>query len=111
TGERVTFAKARASEVQIDHIVALADAWRSGAWAWTDERRELFANDFDEIQASSAAANRAKSDHDAATWSPEGADRSCTWARQVVEIKTHWGLSVDPDEAAGLATMLAACPA
>jgi hypothetical protein len=111
TGQRVPFNKSQAVEVQIDHIVPLADAWRSGAWAWSDERREQFANDLAEIQASSAGANRDKSDHDAATWEPTDPARACTWAQQVVEIKTRWGLSVDRAEASALTELLAGCPA
>jgi hypothetical protein len=111
TGQRVSFSKSRATEVQVDHIVPLADAWRSGAWAWTDERRERFANDLTELQASSAESNRDKSDHDAATWAPDGAARACTWAQQVVEIKARWELSVDRAEAEAITELLDGCSA
>lgn len=109
-GRHVTFTKTRATNVQIDHIVALADAWRSGAWSWTPDRREALANDPNELQASAATTNQAKSDHDAATWQPADPTRACAWARQVIQIKTHWGLTADPAEADALATILNTCP-
>jgi hypothetical protein len=110
TGVRVSFVKARAEQVQIDHVVALAEAWRSGAWAWTLQRREAFANDLAVLQASAGPVNQAKSDHDPGTWRPSDPARACTWARQVVRIKIRWGLSADRQEADALAAILTACP-
>jgi hypothetical protein len=110
TGVRVSFVKARAEQVQIDHVVALAEAWRSGAWAWTLQRREAFANDLGVLQASAGPVNQAKSDHDPGTWRPPDPARACTWARQVRGIKIRWGLSADRQEADALAAILATCP-
>lgn len=110
TGARVEFVKARAEQVQIDHIVALADAWRSGAWAWPPQRRESYANDLGDLQASAGPVNQAKSDHDPGTWRPSDPVRACTFARRVVAIKTRWGLTADQREADALTAILATCP-
>lgn len=109
TGAEVAFTKAEPSRVQIDHVVSLAEAWRSGAWSWTDERRERYANDLSVLLATAGDVNRAKGDRDAATWSPAGAGRSCAYARHVVDIKTVYGLSVDRAERSALLRALEPC--
>jgi hypothetical protein len=111
TGARVQFAKERAQEVQIDHRVALAEAWRSGAWAWPDARREQFANDLRNLAASEGSVNQGKGDDDAARWLPVGPVRQCTFARQVITVKAAYALTVDPDEATALRRALGGCPA
>ena len=110
TGEQVRFAKADADAVQIDHRVALAEAWRSGAWSWPPARREAFANDLLNLAASKASVNQGKGDDDAAHWLPVGPSRQCVFARQVVAVKGKYRLSVDPDEATALRRALALCP-
>lgn len=110
TGEQVRFAKADADAVQIDHRVSLAEAWRSGAWMWTPAEREGFANDRLNLAASKGSVNQGKGDDDAAHWLPVGPSRQCVFARQVVEVKTRYQLSVDPDEATALRRALALCP-
>jgi hypothetical protein len=109
TGRAVTFSKAKASAVQIDHVVALAEAWRSGASRWTPSQREAFANDVQVLAATSGPVNQAKSDKDAAEWTPIGAARRCAYARRVVTIKTRYTLSVDQAEKTRLAAFLRAC--
>lgn len=109
TGQQVAFAKARASEVQIDHIVALAEAWRSGAWSWTPDRREAYANDLTVLQATAGRVNQVKGDEDAAGWSPAGGARRCRYAGMVVQVKARWGLTADPAEVEALAAMLGDC--
>jgi hypothetical protein len=109
TGQQVTFVKARASEVQIDHVVALAEAWRSGAWSWTPDRREAYANDLTVLQASAGRVNQAKGDADAAGWSPDGGVRRCRYAGMVVQVKARWGLTADPVEVDALAAMIRDC--
>jgi hypothetical protein len=111
TGERVQFAKARADDVQIDHRVSLADAWRSGAWQWTEDERERFANDLANLIATAGDVNQSKSDHDAATWLPVGAARRCEFARDVVAVKAAYRLAVDQAEASALSRALSGCPA
>ncbi|MEU4767008.1 HNH endonuclease family protein [Actinosynnema sp. NPDC023794] len=100
-----------AGELDIDHTVALAEAWRSGADKWTDEQREKFANDLGGLQliAVTAASNRSKGDQDAAKWKPPVQAYWCTYARAVVSVKTLYELTVDEAERDALAAMLKTC--
>jgi hypothetical protein len=105
------FTAARA--LDIDHLVPLAEAWDSGASAWTAREREAYANDLDDpraLIAVSAASNRSKSDQDPATWEPPAAGYRCTYATDWVAIKTRWRLAIDPAEQAALADILGSCP-
>ncbi len=97
--------------LDIDHTVALAEAWRSGADKWTDEQREKFANDLGGLQliAVTASSNRAKGDQDAAKWKPPVESYWCTYARAVVSVKTLYALTVDEAERDALAAMLKTC--
>ena len=70
TGRRLVFAKADAAAVQIDHVVALSDAWQKGAAQWDAARRRAFANDPLNLLAVDGPTNAQKSDGDAATWLP-----------------------------------------
>ncbi|MFT7837596.1 HNH endonuclease family protein [Saccharothrix sp. BKS2] len=101
----------QAGDLDIDHTVALAEAWRSGAAEWTDEERKKFANDLGGLQlfAVTASSNRSKGDQDAAKWKPPVEDYWCTYARSVVSVKTLYSLSVDEAERDALATMLQTC--
>ena len=87
------------SSLDIDHFVPLAEAWRSGAWAWTAQQRQDFANDLDEpraLIAVSASKNRSKGDSDPAQWLPD-LDR-CTYIQSWVNIKVRYALTFDPSE-------------
>lgn len=98
--------------LEIDHLVPLADAWRSGAAAWTFERREAFANDLADphtLIAVSSRTNRSKSDSTPDQWLPPDRDRWCTYASDWVEIKARWHLSVTPAEKATLVQVLGGC--
>jgi hypothetical protein len=99
------------TKVDIDHVVPLANAWRSGASAWTRERREDFANDLDRPQlvAVSRTSNRAKGDQDPSTWKPPVTARWCEYAIDWIEVKSYWKLSVTTREKAALADMLEEC--
>lgn len=97
------------SELQIDHVVALAEAWDSGADTWTAAQREQFANDPTNLLAVSASANERKGDRDAAEWFPSRADADCLWSSTVVRVKAHWGLSVDQAEHDALVNLLHTC--
>jgi hypothetical protein len=99
------------SKIDIDHLVPLADAWRSGAAAWTTDRRGNFANDLDDPQlvAVSASSNRAKGDQDPSTWKPKETGAWCTYATDWIAVKTHWKLAVTTAEKAALADMLEKC--
>ncbi|GAA4568977.1 HNH endonuclease family protein [Planotetraspora kaengkrachanensis] len=100
-----------ASDVDIDHMVPLAEAWQSGAWNWTTSRRQAFANDLSRPQlwAVTDNVNQSKGDQDPATWKPSLTSFRCTYARAWVQVKSTYGLSVDSAEKSALNSMLAAC--
>jgi hypothetical protein len=86
--------------LDVDHLVSLAEAWRSGASSWTDERREAFANDLGyewSLRAVSSSSNRSKSDKDPSGWLPVPAAR-CDYLTRWMLVKYRWGLAVDPAE-------------
>lgn len=100
------------ADLQIDHVVPLADAWRSGAAAWTRARRIAFANDLgspDTLQAVSGSTNESKADRTPADWLPPDRSDWCSYASSWVRIKVRWGLTVTPSEHAALASILAGC--
>jgi hypothetical protein len=99
------------SDLDIDHMVPLANAWRTGAASWTDARREAFANDLDRPQllAVSASSNRSKGDQDPSQWRPPQREFWCEYARSWVAVKAYWDLSVTADEKSALAEMLGTC--
>ncbi|WP_371779233.1 HNH endonuclease family protein [Streptosporangium subroseum] len=100
-----------ASDVDIDHMVPLAEAWRSGAWAWTTAKRQSFANSLNDGQlwAVTDNVNQSKSDQDPSTWKPSVASFRCTYARAWIGVKSNWGLSLQSAEKTALQSMLAAC--
>ncbi|MBZ6102656.1 HNH endonuclease family protein [Streptomyces olivaceus] len=98
--------------LDIDHMVPLAEAWDSGASAWSAERREQYANDLDaerSLVAVTARTNRSKSDQDPADWLPPLADARCTYLADWVGTKLRWGLSVDEPEREALAELAGGC--
>ena len=101
---------AQAQAVQIDHVVPLAEAWRSGASAWSDARRERYANDLGVLVASDGAVNQSKGDDDPAAWLPKQ-ELQCDYALTWVAVKDAWSLAVDDSEASALTGMLERCPA
>jgi hypothetical protein len=98
-------------QADIDHVVPLANAWRSGAAAWTTAKREDFANDLDDPQlvAVSASSNRSKGDQDPSTWKPPSTDDWCHYAESWIAVKTHWQLTTTAQEKSALADMLEKC--
>lgn len=98
-------------ELDIDHMVPLANAYRSGAETWTPERRQDFSNDLTprHLAAVKAGANRSKSDSGPEAWKPPYEPAWCQYARDWREIKRAWDLTATHDEAAALAVMLATC--
>ncbi|MFG2037983.1 HNH endonuclease family protein [Dactylosporangium sp. NPDC048998] len=97
--------------LDIDHMVPLAAAWRSGAAKWTDGQRKEFANDLTRPQlfAVSLQSNRAKGDQDPSTWKPPSHDYWCTYAQSWVTVKAYYKLTVTQAEKTALADMLATC--
>ncbi len=98
-------------DLDIDHMVPLANAWRTGAAAWTDEQRQAFANDLSRPQliAVSASSNRSKGDQDPSQWRPPREEYWCTYARAWITVKAHWQLWITVDEKTALAEMLGTC--
>lgn len=100
------------SELDIDHVVALAEAWDSGASGWDASRRRAFANDLahpEALQAVSASSNRSKSDLDPGQWKPTRDAAWCQYARDWVSVKKAWDLSADQNEIDDLKVMLRTC--
>ena len=90
----------KASELDIDHLVPLAEAWRSGAWAWTAKQRQDYANDLGDKRALIAVtltSNRSKSDNDISVWTPKL--DLCGYTRSWIAIKIRYSLTYDAEEA------------
>lgn len=100
-------------QVQIDHVVPLAYAWRAGAWAWTDEQRRDFANDTGNLEATQSAVNQAKSDSGPSEWLPPSADLFdvCAYASNWTTVVLAYGLQQHPADAAAAADVAARCRA
>ncbi len=109
TGATVTFAKADAAEVPIDHVVPLAAAWVQGAARWPAEQRVAFANDPVNLLATTREQNSAKGDGTADEWVPPDPAYACSYASVVITVKDRYGLSVTPAEADALEALLATC--
>ena len=99
------------SKVQIDHIVPLADAWRSGAENWSTGQRQDFANDLTDPQliAVSAGSNESKGDQDPSQWKPPNTGKWCFYARDWIQVKHVWHLTITSDERSALSDMLGTC--
>ncbi|MEU4804044.1 HNH endonuclease family protein [Actinosynnema sp. NPDC023587] len=106
TGETVT----SVSKIQIDHVVPLAEMWRSGAAGWTVDRRTAAANDLRNLIAVQGKANQSKGDKTPDEWMPPSAGYSCAYARIYVGVKAELGLTVSPPERTALERTLAPCP-
>ncbi|MFJ2023443.1 HNH endonuclease family protein [Streptomyces sp. NPDC087897] len=100
-----------ASDVDIDHMVPLAEAWRSGASSWTTAQRQSFANDLTRPQliAVTDNVNQAKGDQDPAEWMPPSSSYKCTYVRAWVHVKKQYNLSVDSAEKSALQSALNGC--
>ncbi|MEE4492085.1 HNH endonuclease family protein [Streptomyces sp. BE230] len=100
-----------ASDLDIDHMVPLAEAWRSGASSWTNAQRQAYANDLTRPQliAVTDNVNQSKSDQDPATWLPSRAAYKCTYVRAWVHVKHYYDLTVDSAEKSALQSVLNGC--
>ena len=112
SGEKIAFERgvATSSDVQIDHVVALSNAWQTGAFKLTYEKRLVFANDPINLLAVKGWLNSQKGDGDAATWLPPRKDIRCAYVAQQIVVKAKYGLWVTPPEKAAMAGLLAKCP-
>lgn len=99
------------SDVDIDHMVPLAEAWRSGASSWTTAQRQAYANDLTRPQliAVTDNVNQSKGDKDPAKWLPPRAAYKCTYVRAWVEVKHYYKLTVDSAEKTALQGVLNGC--
>jgi Protein of unknown function (DUF1524) len=99
-----------ASLVDIDHVVALSNAWQTGAFQFTDEIRLQFANDPLNLLAVSASLNRQKGDGDAATWLPPTKSYRCQYVARQIAVKKKYGLWVTKPEKVAISALLVKCP-
>jgi hypothetical protein len=104
-----TYPHANPSAFDIDHVVALHDAWNSGASSWTRARRIAFANDPADLVLTTASANRSKGDQDPSQWAPASHDGACFYARTYRAIKLRWRLHTTPAQRAAIRRTLATC--
>jgi Protein of unknown function (DUF1524) len=100
-----------AESLDIDHMVPLANAWRSGADSWTDDQRSQFANDLTRPQlfAVTASVNRAKGDQDPSQWRPPNREYWCQYAQDWILVKRSWNLTATLTEKVALTDMLGTC--
>lgn len=112
TGKTVQFVRgARTSAaVQIDHVVALENAWRSGAWDWPAGRRLEFGNDPYNLLAVDGPANQEKGSASAADWLPEDAGYRCRYVARQIGVKDKYSLSVTTAEKQAMLGVLHGCP-
>src|SRR3954463_7330056 len=97
-------------DVQIDHVVALSDAWQKGAQGWDTARRTAFANDPINLLAVDGPLNVQKGDGDAATWLPPNRSYRCPYVARQVAVKVSYGLWMTQAEQNAIATVLSSCP-
>ncbi len=97
------------ADMDIDHVVALGNAWRSGASRWTDGRREAYANDPEVLLTAEDDANQEKSDYGPEEWQPPNGDYHCEYSRRYISIKSDFRLATTGAEKAALREMLSTC--
>lgn len=96
--------------IQIDHVVAYAEAYNSGLKDKSSAVRDAYYNDPYVLLASKGAANQEKGDSDAAGWLPSNTSFHCEYVARQVGIKAKYGLSVDPEEKEAISNVLESCP-
>lgn len=112
TGSQITFTRGAGTsdKVQIDHVVALSDAWQKGAQQLSPSERETLANDPLELLAVDGSANQKKSDGDAATWLPDNKAFRCQYVARQIAVKQKYRLWVTQAEREAMEGILKACP-
>lgn len=111
TGMTIQFSRStNSSAVQIDHVVALSNAWQTGAQQLTAGHRAQFANDPLNLLAVDGPANQKKGDADAATWLPPNKDYRCRYVARQIAVKHKYKLWVVPAERDAMRRVLATCP-
>lgn len=112
TGKEIAFVRGAGTSdsVQIDHVVALSNAWQTGAQQLAPEQRVALANDPLELIAVDGVANQQKSDGDAATWLPSNKAFRCQYVARQIAVKRAYSLWVTPAEHDAIAAVLETCP-
>ncbi len=111
TGRTIRFVIGGPSEIDVDHVVALADAWQKGAATWQPGIRLAFANDPLALLAVDSGTNRSKGDGDAATWLPPDRPSRCAYVARQVAVKAKYRLWVTAAERDAMVRVLSTCPA
>jgi hypothetical protein len=111
TGRRIDFVRGEKTSpaVQIDHVVALSDAWQKGAAQWDRAKRTDFANDPANLQATDGPTNQSKGAGDAATWLPPNKSYRCTYVSRQIDVKARYSLWVTEAEKEAMAQIVATC--
>jgi hypothetical protein len=112
TGKTIYFERGQSTsdDVQIDHVVALSDAWQKGAQALSPSIRHAFANDFLNLLSVDGSANQQKTDGDAATWLPKNKSYRCSYVARQIAVKYKYSLWVTGAERLAMARVLEKCP-
>ncbi|NEK57250.1 DUF1524 domain-containing protein [Geodermatophilus sabuli] len=112
SGRTIAFQRGEGTseDVQIDHVVALSDAWQKGAQQWDADQRAAFANDPLNLLAVDGPLNMQKGDGDAATWLPPATGYRCAYVARQVAVKAGYGLWMTTAERDAVASVLAGCP-
>ena len=113
TGRRIDFQRGRStsSAVQIDHVVALENAWQSGARDWDRARLRRFGNDMGNLIAVDGPANSEKGSASAAYWLPTNAAYRCDYVARQIAVKSEYDLTVTSAERDAMRAVLHSCPA
>ena len=111
TGKDIPFTRGQGTSeaVQIDHVVAMSNAWQTGAQQLTAEERTNFANDPLNLLAVDGPANQKKGDGDAATWLPPQKNYRCAYVARQIEVKARYRLWVTQPEKDAMLSILDTC--
>lgn len=112
TGQRIDFLRGQdtSAAVQIDHVVALSNAWATGAFAFDEQERYALSQDPLNLIAVEGQANQDKLDQDASTWLPSNQAFQCQYVARQISVKYKYHLWVTPAEKAAMREVLARCP-
>lgn len=112
SGETINFLRGNITSmaVQIDHVVALSNAWQTGAFKLSADQRKALANDPLNLFAVKGSLNQQKGDGDAATWLPPAKSFRCAYVAQQIAVKVKYSLWVVPPEKAAMVAILSKCP-
>lgn len=111
TGKTIDFVRGQGTStaVQIDHVVALSDAWQKGAQKWSADKRLEFANDPLNLLASDGPTNASKGDKDAATWLPPNKGFRCDYVARQTHVKAKYNAWMTKAEHAAIKKTLKSC--